>query len=80
MPWFADVLLPSAARSCPCNYPNNAASNARWCCGDMPHLDMSEWALEKLVKDIGKGVFGISYRTVDCKATIANVRSSFAVQ
>lgn len=62
-------------RSCPCNYPNNAASNARWCCGDMPHLDLSEWVLEKLVTDTGKGVFGISYRTIDCKAAIANVRT-----
>ena len=42
----------------------------------MPHLDLSQWALEKLVKDIGKGVFGISYRTVDCKASISNVRPS----
>jgi hypothetical protein len=58
--------------TCPCNYPDNAVSNARWCCGDMPHLDLSQWVLEKLVTDIGKGVFGISYRTTDCKATIAN--------
>ena len=61
---------------CPCVYPSNAASNARWCCNDMPHLDLSEWVLEKLVTDIGKGVFGISYRTTDCKATIANVRAA----
>ena len=33
---------------CPCKYPNNAASNARWCCGDYPHLDMSQFALEKV--------------------------------
>jgi hypothetical protein len=39
----------------------------------MPHLDLSQWVLEKLVKDIGKGVFGISYRTIDCKASISNV-------
>ena len=35
-------------RRCPCVYPNNAASNARWCCGDYPHLDLSQWALEKV--------------------------------
>ena len=23
---------------CPCYYPSNAASNKRWCCGDMYHL------------------------------------------
>ncbi len=34
--------------TCPCVYPNNAASNARWCCGDFPHLDLSQWALEKV--------------------------------
>lgn len=54
---------------------DNAVSNARWCCNDMPHLDLSSWALEKLVTDMGKGVFGISYRTISCGAEIANVRS-----
>ena len=34
--------------SCPCNYPPNAVSNKRWCCNDMPSLDMSQWALEKV--------------------------------
>jgi hypothetical protein len=27
--------------TCPCHYPNNYASNKRWCCGDMYHLDLS---------------------------------------
>lgn len=34
---------------CPCYKPDNQRSNAEWCCGDMPHLDMSEWALEKVL-------------------------------
>ena len=34
--------------SCPCNYPPNAYSNRRWCCNDMPSLDTSQWALEKV--------------------------------
>lgn len=34
--------------TCPCYYPNNYASNKRWCCGDMHHLDMSIWAYEKV--------------------------------
>lgn len=34
--------------SCPCNYPTNAYSNRRWCCGDMYHLDLSTWAFEKV--------------------------------
>jgi hypothetical protein len=34
--------------TCPCVYPNNYASNKRWCCGDMYHLDLSVWAYEKV--------------------------------
>ena len=34
--------------TCPCNYPNNYYSNKCWCCGDMPHFDMSAWAFEKV--------------------------------
>ncbi len=34
--------------TCPCVYPNKAASNKLWCCGDFPHLDLSQWALEKV--------------------------------
>ncbi|PNH06786.1 hypothetical protein TSOC_006810 [Tetrabaena socialis] len=33
--------------TCPCNYPSNAYSNKRWCCGDEYHLDLSTWAFEK---------------------------------
>lgn len=59
--------------TCACNYAPNAASNSRWCCGDQPHLDVSQWALDKLVKDSNTwGVFGIKYRTIDCSASIAN--------
>jgi hypothetical protein len=36
--------------TCPCSYPNNYYSNKRWCCGDMPHFDMSIWAFEKVRK------------------------------
>lgn len=34
---------------------------------------LSQWALQKLVTEIGQGVFGISVRTVDCKAAISDV-------
>ena len=34
---------------CPCVYPANPYSNKEWCCGDMPHLDMSAWAIEKVL-------------------------------
>ena len=34
--------------TCPCHYPNNYYSNKRWCCGDMPHFDMSLWAFGKV--------------------------------
>ena len=39
---------------CPCTYAANADSNKRWCCGDMPHLDMSQWALEKITKETSR--------------------------
>eukprot|EP00208_Stichococcus_sp_RCC1054_P003401 CAMPEP_0206142420 /NCGR_PEP_ID=MMETSP1473-20131121/16788_1 /ASSEMBLY_ACC=CAM_ASM_001109 /TAXON_ID=1461547 /ORGANISM="Stichococcus sp, Strain RCC1054" /LENGTH=297 /DNA_ID=CAMNT_0053537415 /DNA_START=113 /DNA_END=1006 /DNA_ORIENTATION=- len=59
--------------TCDCSYGPNSQSNSRWCCGDQPHLDMSQWALDKLVDDSNKwGVFAIKYRTVDCKATLSN--------
>ncbi|CAG9467265.1 unnamed protein product [Pedinophyceae sp. YPF-701] len=49
---------------CPCEHAN-AYSNRRWCCGDMPHIDLSEYAFEKLA---GKewGVMGILFREVPC--------------
>jgi hypothetical protein len=31
-----------------CNYPSNYYSNKRWCCGDVPHLDLSVYAFAKL--------------------------------
>ncbi len=59
------------ADTCPCNYAANAESNKRWCCGDYPHLDVSQWALEKITSDTSKwGVFAIQYRTVSCDANI----------
>jgi len=55
--------------TCECNYSGNAASNSRWCCGDKPHLDVSQWALDKLVRNSNRwGVFAIEYRTIDCGA------------
>jgi hypothetical protein len=33
---------------CPCHYPDNYASNKRWCCGDIYHLDLSVWAYERV--------------------------------
>ena len=49
--------------SCPCYYPSNAYSNKRWCCGDMPHFDLSAWAFEKLA-DPKNGVIPLQYRKV----------------
>lgn len=40
---------------CPCNYPDNYASNKRWCCGDTYHLDMSVWAYEKVRAGLATG-------------------------
>ncbi|PNH06791.1 hypothetical protein TSOC_006808 [Tetrabaena socialis] len=51
--------------TCPCNYPSNAYSNKRWCCGDEYHLDLSAWAFEKLAEPKW-GVIGIMARPVSC--------------
>ena len=50
---------------CPCYYPGNYASNKRWCCGDMYHLDLSVWAFEKLAQTKW-GVIGVEWRDVPC--------------
>jgi hypothetical protein len=61
---YASVVV-MVTDTCPCVYPGNYASNKRWCCMDMYHLDMSVWAYEKLA---GKqwGVIGVSWRDVPC--------------
>ncbi|PNH11645.1 Expansin-A32 [Tetrabaena socialis] len=51
--------------TCPCNYPGNSYSNKRWCCGDMPHFDLSVWGFERLA-NTKWGVIGIQYRRVPC--------------
>ncbi|KAJ9516435.1 hypothetical protein QJQ45_011117 [Haematococcus lacustris] len=53
--------------NCPCDYPNNAYSNKRWCCGDMDHFDLGIWAFKKFA-DPGKGVVGIEYQETPCPA------------
>lgn len=66
--------------TCDCKYGPNSASNARWCCGDKPHLDVSQWALDKLVDDSQKwGVFAIRYRTIDCQASVAKEAKSIPI-
>jgi len=66
--------------TCDCNYPKNAASNARWCCGGTPHLDVSQWALEKLVKKVDRyGVFAVSYRPIGCRNTLSNQAAAIPI-
>lgn len=66
--------------TCDCNYPKNAASNARWCCGGTPHLDVSQWALSKLVEDPTRwGVFAMSYRPISCTASISNPAAAIPI-
>lgn len=60
----ASVIV-TVVDTCPCNYPNNAYSNRRWCCGDMDHFDISVYAFEKLA-DLELGVIAIMYRPVPC--------------
>lgn len=66
--------------TCDCNYPKNAASNARWCCGGTPHLDVSQWALTKLVEDPTKwGVFAMRYRPISCTASLSNPAANIPI-
>jgi len=51
--------------TCQCVYPGNYASNKRWCCGDMYHMDLSIWAFERLA-DTKWGVIATEWRDVDC--------------
>eukprot|EP01025_Chloroclados_australasicus_P055392 TRINITY_DN66_c1_g1_i2.p1 TRINITY_DN66_c1_g1~~TRINITY_DN66_c1_g1_i2.p1 ORF type:complete len:413 (+),score=49.36 TRINITY_DN66_c1_g1_i2:196-1434(+) len=60
----ASVIV-TTTDTCPCYYPTNLYSNARWCCGDMDHLDLSVWAFEKLAEKRW-GVIGLNYREVPC--------------
>lgn len=60
-----EPLIITITDTCPCDYPNNAYSNKRWCCGDMNHFDIGVWAFQKMA-DPGKGVIGIQYRPVAC--------------
>lgn len=39
----------------------SVSAPCRWCCGDMPHMDLSIWALQKLGQS-KFGVIGIKYR------------------
>ncbi|GAX75119.1 hypothetical protein CEUSTIGMA_g2563.t1 [Chlamydomonas eustigma] len=51
--------------TCPCTFAPNFYSNKRWCCGDMFHMDMSQWAFEKLASKKW-GVMATQYRAVPC--------------
>lgn len=68
-----------AVDACPCNYPGNAYSNSRWCCGDggagEAHMDLSIWAFEKLAST-SIGVMGLSYREVPCSYAPSNVATT----
>ena len=65
--------------ACPCNYPGNAYSNSRWCCGDggsgQVHMDLSIWAFEKLAST-SLGVIALDYREVPCNYVPENQATS----
>lgn len=46
--------------TCPCK------GNEKWCCGDMPHFDLSARAFARLAPQ-GKGIIGLRYRPVPCE-------------
>ena len=70
-PIVMQSIVVTITDACPCVYPGNAYSNKRWCCGDMPHLDLSSWAFDKLASR-SHGVIGIKYREVPCDHVPAN--------
>lgn len=47
-------------------FPKNAYSNKRWCCGDVPHFDLSYTAFDKVAADRKYGVVGVQFRRVPC--------------
>jgi hypothetical protein len=59
------TALVKVVDSCPC-FHDNYASNQRWCCGDVPHIDLGEEAFEFLA-DKKKGVIRARWRRVDCE-------------
>lgn len=65
-PW--KVVTVTIVDSCPCNYPSNAYSNRRWCCGDMDHFDLSYTTFDKLAARRW-GVIGLKYRPVKCPSS-----------
>jgi rare lipoprotein A (peptidoglycan hydrolase) len=50
--------------ACPCQH-SNYASNQRWCCGDVPHIDLGAEAFN-LLADKSRGVVRVRWRKVDC--------------
>ncbi|KAK9823804.1 hypothetical protein WJX72_005620 [[Myrmecia] bisecta] len=51
--------------TCPCNFPSNALSNKRWCCGDMRHFDLYEDAFAEIARP-GAGAMALRFRAVAC--------------
>ena len=51
--------------SCPCVQPGNPKSNAHWCCGDMPHFDLSTQAFTQIAP-LSLGFIYTKYRRVSC--------------
>ena len=48
---------------CPCHHEN--PSNKRWCCGDMPHFDLSHEAFGQLGSHTGGWVY-LQWREIQC--------------
>jgi len=48
---------------CPCHHEN--PSNQQWCCGDMPHFDVSHEAFGELASHTGGWVY-LQWREIEC--------------
>ena len=63
---------------CPCVYAANADSNKRWCCGDMPHLDVSQWALRKITSETTRWGYVVCAPALTvCAVCMAGLISAF---
>lgn len=64
-----DLSLPPA-RLAPASDTCSCKGNEQWCCGQHPHLDLSDHAFGALVNggDIGQGIIGIDFWWVEANS------------
>ncbi len=69
------TVIVTITDSCPCDYPNNAHSNRRWCCGDMYHMVSLLWLPTPRFSDSG-----CPEAAVDCLPAFRAQRAQHTVE